>query len=225
MQTFLSLGNSFSASRTHGPLQHSSTRSWYIWRVKNASTRRKQMYFKQRGWILAPPGSYSPQTRYLINPSSQLLTTYISTPLHPPSISIRDKKNQSLSEAALLPVTSQSQLPGVELDFSLLTLCLLPYSLARWRGRVRQTQRCSRCSRSTYREKKKKKKGYSYTATSRKRWGSLRVSGRSRLLFTSHTSQSMHLTQELLPPLSTAKPPSSISWVKSYCMHLKWNHW
>lgn len=45
------------------------------------------------------------------------------------------------------------------------------------------------------------------TATSSKRWDSIRGSDRPGLLFSSHTFQSALLTQELFPPSSTAKLP------------------
>lgn len=170
------------------------------------------MYFKQRGWTLAPLGSSSPQTRYLTNPSCQLLTTYISTLLHPPSICIRDrKKNQIFNWGSI----ASSYIPGIasrcETRFQPCYLMSASLFSTKMEGESKANpEMLEMLKKHTWGKKKD-------TTTSRKRWDSLRGSGRSKILFTSHTSQSMHLTQELFPPLSTASAsaglrPTACTW-------------
>lgn len=117
-----------------------------------------------------------------------------------PHVFIRDVKSIfNQGQIALLPVTSKSQLPVLELDVNPVTLRLLPCFLPRWRGKGRSVQR----SQKIFNKHKRGKENY--TATSNKRWASIHGSDGSRLLFTSHAFQSVLPTQELLPSPSTAK--------------------
>lgn len=70
-----------------------------------------------------------------------------------PSVFIRDIKSIfNQGHIALLPVTSKSQLPVLELDVNPVTLRLLPCFLPKWRGKRRPVQRSWKIF--TYRRKK-----------------------------------------------------------------------
>lgn len=115
-----------------------------------------------------------------------------------PSVFIRDVKSIfNQGQIALLPVTSKSQLPVLELDVNPVTLRLLPCFLPRWRGKGRSVQRSQKIFNKYKRGKKKR--------WANKRWASIHSSDGSRLLFTSHAFQSVLPTQELFPSPSTAK--------------------